>query len=480
LNGHPQAALAPENGDGSGASRSPASFRDPAGFVFARGGEILRQVNQAGAAAYDRLLASGLYAELVSRGWLVPHSEIETAAFAPGAHRILRPERIGFISYPYEWSFSQLQDAALLTIDAQLLALEHGMSLKDASAYNVQFRGGKPVLIDTLSFEPYAEGRPWVAYRQFCQHLLAPLALMARVDIRLLQLLRANIDGVPLDLASRLLPVSTRASLGLGMHIHLHARSQRTYASTEDAGERTARARNQAKVSKRGMIGLLDSLRSSVGKLSWKPAGTEWGDYYQATNYDEAAFDDKHRLVGEFLSQAAPRTVWDLGANTGVFSRIASRAGADTVAFDIDPAAVERNYRQARHEGGRQPLPLLLDLTNPSPGLGWAGTERDSLAARGPVDCAMALALIHHIAISNNVPLAQVAGYLATLCRHLVIEFVPKQDSQVQRLLSSREDIFGDYDQDGFEAAFSTRFDILRKEPVQGTHRTLYLMAARQ
>jgi ribosomal protein L11 methylase PrmA len=453
----------------------PASFRDPAGFVFVREGEPYRQVNMAGAEAYDQLMASGLYAELVARGWLVSHAEVDPK---PGTHRILKPQRICFVSYPYEWSFSQLKDAALLTLDAQLAAIEHGMSLKDASAYNVQFHGGKPVLIDTLSFEAYDEGRPWVAYRQFCQHFLAPLALMAHVDIRLSQLLRANIDGIPLDLASRLLPYSTRARLGLAMHIHLHARSQRAYAPTDDAGERAAQARSQVRVSRRGLQGLLDSLRGTVAKLAWKPAGTEWGDYYQATNYDDAAFDDKQRLVAEYIAMAAPRSVWDLGANTGVFSRIASRAGADTVAFDIDPAAVERNYRQSRSETGKQPLPLLLDLTNPSPGLGWAGTERDSLAARGPVDCAMALALIHHIAISNNVPLARVADYLASLCRHLVIEFVPKEDSQAQRLLSSREDIFGDYDRTGFEAAFSTRFRILRAEPVRGTHRTMYLMAA--
>jgi ribosomal protein L11 methylase PrmA len=183
--------------------------------------------------------------------------------------------------------------------------------------------------------------------------------------------------------------------------------------------------------------------------------------------------------VQSFLASAAPRTVWDLGANTGVFSRIASQAGADTVAFDIDPAAVERNYRQARHEGGAQPLPLLLDLTNPSPGLGWAGSERDSLEARGPADCVMALALIHHIAISNNVPLANIARYLSRLGRKLVIEFVPKADSQVRRLLASREDIFGNYDQAGFEAAFSQYFTIQRSEPVEGSERRLYLMSAK-
>ena len=460
-------------------SVSPASFRDPAGFVFTREGVVYRQVNAAGAADYDRLLGSGLFRELVSRGWLVSHDEADVPGQAPGAYRILRPERIDFISYPYEWCFSQLQDAALLTIDAQLLALEHGMSLKDASAYNVQFRGGRPVLIDTLSFEDYAEGKPWVAYRQFCQHFLAPLALMAYRDVRLSQLLRSFIDGIPLDLASGLLPGSTRWRLGLAMHLHMHARAQRAHSATADGGEASASRARAVSVSRRGLEGMLQSLRACVAKLAWKPAGTEWGDYYQDTNYDESAFAEKHRLVKDFLATVAPRTVWDLGANTGVFSRIASAGGASTVAFDIDPAAVERNHRQARSEGEGQPLPLLLDLTNPSPGLGWAGAERASLEERGPADCVMALALIHHIAISNNVPLANVADYLSRLGRHLVIEFVPKADSQVKRLLASREDIFGNYDQSGFEAAFSTCFDIVRSEPIPGSERMLYLMSAK-
>ena len=460
------------------ASISPASFRDPAGFIFSRDGVVHRQVNAAGAADYDRLMGSGLHAELVSRGWLVAHEEVDAPPFADGAHRVLRPARVDFISYPYEWCFSELQDAALLTLDTQLLALEHGMSLKDASAYNVQFAGGRPLLIDTLSFEAYQEGRPWVAYRQFCQHFLAPLALMAKVDVRLSQLLRSCIDGIPLDLASKLLPGATRFNLGLLMHLHLHARTQRAHAATDDGGTASASRAKSVNVSRNGLVGLLQGLRSTVAKLSWQPAGTEWGDYYQATNYDQDAFAAKQQLVASFLAAVSPRTVWDLGANTGVFSRIASRAGADTVAFDIDPAAVEHNYRQARSEGGAQPLPLLLDLTNPSPGLGWAGSERDSLEGRGPADCVMALALIHHIAISNNVPLANVARYLSRLCRHLVIEFVPKADSQVRRLLASREDIFGNYDQAGFEAAFGTCFTIQRSEPVHGSERTLYLMTS--
>lgn len=451
---------------------SAASFRDPAGFVFSRDEVLYRQVNTSGAAHYDELMTSGLYADLVERGWLVAHEEVDVAPARPAiAYKVLRPQRVGFISYPYEWAFSQLRDAAVLTLDVQLLALEYDQSLKDGSAYNVQFVDGKPILIDTLSFEPYQEGRPWVAYRQFCQHFLAPLALMACIDIRLNGLLRTHIDGIPLDLASKLLPRSTRLRPGLAMHIHLHARAQRTHASTEGA-----QPRRSVKVSRTGLIGILQSLRSLVCKLEWKPAGTEWADYYQATNYSDAAFDHKQALVDEFLQQVQPRKAWDLGANTGVFSRLASRLGAATIAFDIDPAAVESNYRVVKRDGGPQPLPLLLDLTNPSPALGWAGSERDSLQARGPADCVMALALIHHLAISNNVPLGKVANYLAGLCAHLIIEFVPKADSQVQRLLSARADIFDGYDQAQFERAFSRCFRILRAENVQGTQRTLYLM----
>lgn len=451
---------------------SPASFRDPSGFIYTRNGEIFRQVNDGYRTHYEEILGSGLYDALVERGWLIEHEETdEPAADERCAYKILRPRQIAFISYPYEWAFSQLQDAALLTLDVQLLALDHDLSLKDASAYNVQFDAGKPLLIDTLSFESYEEGRPWIAYRQFCQHFLAPLALMARTDIRLNQLLRSYIDGLPLDLASTLLPARTRLQLGLALHIHLHARTQRAYSSTKGA-----QPKRSIKVSRIGMTGMLQGLRKLVAGLHWKPAGTEWGDYYQATNYTDAAFDHKKRLVAEYLESIGPRQVWDLGANTGVFSRIASRLGAATVAFDIDPAAVESNYRLVKCDGGAQPLPLLLDLTNPSPGLGWAGTERDSLQARGPVDCAMALALIHHLAISNNVPLIKVAAYLSELCKHLIIEFVPKADSQVRRLLSAREDIFSEYDQAHFEIAFSKYFSIVRAESVDGTERTLYLM----
>ena len=204
------------------------SFRDPSGFVFERQGELYRQVNVIHAEHYDHLVASGLYDHLVRSGLLIPHQEVEIPASEPTrAYRVLKPERIDFVSYPYEWSFGQLRDAARVTIKAQAAALDHGMSLRDASAYNIQFQRGHPLLIDTLSFEKLPEGSPWVAYRQFCQHFLAPLALMSHRDVRLGQLLRIHLDGIPLDLAVRLLPWRTRLRPSLLLHLFLHARSQR-------------------------------------------------------------------------------------------------------------------------------------------------------------------------------------------------------------------------------------------------------------
>jgi ribosomal protein L11 methylase PrmA len=450
--------------------KNAGSFRDPSGFLFTRGGVLHRQVNQRYTQEYDRLMSGGLYAALTKDKLLVEHEEADPGlAQSAEAYKIIRPERIGFISYPYEWCFSQLKDAALLTLRIQRLALEHGMSLKDASAYNIQFAAGQPILIDTLSFETYSEGAPWVAYRQFCQHFLAPLALTSMTDVRLSQLMRIYIDGISMDLASALLPMRTRWRAGLMMHIHLHARSQARHAG-DTAGVKGRR------LSRMALTGLLNSLESTVLKLDWKPVGTEWGDYYSATNYTDEALKHKKELVRSFIGEARPGTVWDLGANLGLFSRLASEQGIPTVAFDIDPAAVEKNYRRVVADRETHLLPLVQDLTNPSAGIGWAGDERVSLTARGPADLVMGLALIHHLAISNNVPLDMVAEYMARLGRKLVIEFVPKEDSQVRRLLATREDVFPNYSQAGFEEAFAQWWTLDRKEAIPLTERTLYLM----
>jgi hypothetical protein len=456
----------------NGNGQLPASFRDPSGFLFSRGGILYRQVTRKYEPEYARLMESGLYEKLVKAGLLIPHIETDQIPADPSgdaAFKVIQPERVPFISYPYEWSFGEMKDAALATLSLQRRALKAGMSLKDASAYNIQFVRGRPTLIDTLSFEIYKEGQPWVAYRQFCQHFLAPLALIALKDIRLSQLLRVYIDGVPLDLVSELLPWKTRLNFGLLTHIHLHAGAQKKYSGAEVKSR-------AGTMSKQAMIGLIDSLDSAIRKLNWNPSGTEWGNYYDITNYSDAAFEHKQQLVNEWSVRINPALVWDLGANNGAFSRGASQSGSYVVAFDIDPAAVEQNYRQIKSEKTENILPLLLDLTNPSPAIGWANQERDSFATRGPADLVLALAVIHHLAISNNVPLLQLANFFAEIGQWLVIEFVPKSDSQVQKLLVSRDDIFPNYNREGFEAAFKKRFKICEAVNLRESERVLYLM----
>jgi 2-polyprenyl-3-methyl-5-hydroxy-6-metoxy-1,4-benzoquinol methylase len=449
-----------------------ASFRDPSGFLFTRDGVLYRQVNQVYAQDYVRLMDSGLYGKLVKAGLLIPHMEADMEpADKKLAFKVICPERVPFISYPYEWSFGQLKDAALATLSIQKRAMKLGMSLKDASAFNIQFQKGKPTLIDTLSFETYTEGEPWVAYRQFCQHFLAPLALMAHRDVRLSQLLRVYIDGIPLDLASELLPARTRWNLGLASHIHLHASAQKRYADVA-----VSEARGQRKMSKEALQTLIESLQATVNKLEWKPAGTEWADYYTANNYSDAAFEHKKVLVGDWLSRIEAKTVWDLGANTGVFSRVAAENGTNVISSDLDPAAVEVNYRLVKEKKEEHILPLVLDLTNPSPAIGWNNNERDSFLQRGPTDAVLALALVHHLAISNNVPLPRVAEFFAACGEWLIAEFVPKSDSQVQRLFRSRADIFGDYTRAGFERAFGEWYIIKETSAVRDSERWLYLM----
>lgn len=448
----------------------PGSFRDPSGFVFVRAGTVYRQVNEIYRADYDHLVESGLYRALTEAGLMVAHEEVGIdLAQTEDAYKILRPEQIGFISYPYEWCFSQLKDAALATLAIQKKAFDFGMTLKDSSAFNIQFVGYRPILIDTLSFEKYRKGQAWVAYRQFCQHFLGPLALMARQDVRLSQLLRVYIDGLPLDLVSKLLPGSSWLNFSLLSHIHLHARSQLHFA------DKPVKVKAH-KMSKLGFMGIIDSLETAVGKMKWQAEGTQWGDYYDETNYSDVAMSDKKKIVAEFLERANPAVTWDMGANTGVFSRIAAGMGSQTISFDVDPAAVEKNYLECVDKKEGNMLPLVLDLTNPSGGIGWENQERRSLLERGPADTVLALALIHHLAIANNLSFDKCADFFRKICRWLVIEFVPKNDSQVQRMLATREDIFGDYGPETFEKAFGQYFTIESSVKIKDSPRTLYLM----
>lgn len=449
-----------------------ASFRDPSGFIFKKDGVVYRQINKAYQKEYDLLISSGLFEKLTKEGLLINHEEVSGYRDNPEAYKIIKPEQIPFISYPYEWSFSQLKDAATATLKIQEIALEHGMSLKDSSAYNIQFYKGKPVFIDTLSFEIYKEGTPWVGYRQFCQHFLAPLALMAHKDLRFGLLSQIHIDGIPLDFAANILPTKTKFSMGLGTHLHLHSRSQ------------TKKAETNIKEAKRSLslgrqLAILDNLKSTVKSLKLPKQKTVWQDYYDNTNYTSKATKEKQEIISDWIKKIKPKTLWDAGANDGTFSQLASTQKIFTVATDFDHLAVENAYLKTKERKDIFLLPLIIDMTTPSPAIGWENLERDSFLKRSSFDLTLCLALIHHLAIANNLPLAFIAELLSKHTEKLIIEFVPKEDSNTQKLLASREDIFPNYNEKSFEEEFSAYFKILDKRKISQSHRTLYLMELR-
>ena len=454
----------------------PGSFRDPSGFLFYRDGVLYRQINSSYRSEYFRLNDSGLYNALVEKGMLVASEETSEACTTKDGFLVIKPEIIPFISYPYEWCFSQLKDAALLTLDIQLEALSKGMCLKDASAYNIQFNSLGPIFIDSLSFDIYEEGKPWAAYKQFCQHFLAPLALMSYKDVRLNKLFVNFIDGIPLDLASCLLPQKTKLSPSLGLHIHLHAKQQIKHRNnTLDKNK----LRNS--MSMHSMLAILDSLKGAINKLHWSSRSTEWNDYYASNNnYSFNGMQHKEKIVSNFIMELKPGLVWDLGANDGRFSRIVREYAQYVVSWDVDYACVENNYLFGKKQNEVSILPLVVDLFNPSPSIGWGNSERSSFMDRRGCDVLLALGLVHHLAITNNLPLERIAQLFSQLGRYLIIEFVPKEDSQVIKLLKNRFDLFPNYSIEAFEAAFSQFFLIECIQPVKETMRIVYLLKAKQ
>ena len=450
--------------------RIKSSFRDPSGFLFTFEGSLYRQINKSYQNEFDKMIDSGLYQKLVEKELLIPHEEVNVESSQPEkCYKTIKPKLIDFISYPYEWSFNQLKDAALTTLEIQKIAMDYGLTLKDSSAYNVQFLNGKPIFIDTLSFEIYQEGQFWKPYRQFCQHFLSPLALMNHKDIRLNQLLKIYIDGIPLDLTSKLLPAKTKTMFSLLAHIHTHSKKQKDYEGKQvDVKKR--------KLSKNSFVGVIESLHSAIKKQNISLEKTEWGNYYSDTNYSEVAMNDKKTIILNLIEKIKPKNVWDIGGNVGIFSRISSDKEIFTVCFDIDPVAIEKNYLECKEKNEKYLLPLLLDLTNPSPDIGWQNMERDSFLTRGPADLVFALALIHHLAISNNVPFELISEFFSRNCRNLIIEFVPKTDTQVKRFLSSREDIFSEYDYEHFEKEFEKLFIIIEKKEIKDSERIIYYM----
>lgn len=454
----------------------PGSFRDPSGFVFVKNDVIYRQVNKSYSEDFDCLMTSGLYDSLVSSGLIVKHEDVsDDFNLSDGAYKILRPDQVDFISYPYEWCFSQLKDAALTTLQIQAMAIERDMTLKDCSAYNLQFTNEGVKFIDILSFERYVEGNAWEAYKQFCQHFLNPLLIIAYTDVRLAKLSSVYIDGIELDISSKLLPVWTWFKPSILIHIHLHSMIQKRYSYNNKVSTNVLHYTKKKHFSKTSMKALVDNLTSMIQALRWKHGSSSWSAY-NSESYNTDAFTHKKQLVEQYLGFINPTTVFDLGANVGLFSRVAAKTASKTVSFDMDPVCVEMNYLKCKEEKLYHLLPLVLDLANPSPSIGWENIERMSFMDRALADTVIALALIHHLIISNNVPLSKLSKFFKQICRYLIIEFVPKDDPMSQNLLTLRKDIFLDYTQDIFEAEMLKYFKIVKSQSIKSSKRTIYLM----
>jgi ribosomal protein L11 methylase PrmA len=449
-----------------------SSFRDNSGFIFYHQGEIFRAITFSYKDNYDHLIKSGLYNYLVEEKLLIPHSEeVSSDKSDAKIYRVIQPDKIDFISYPYEWCFSQLKDAAQTTLNIQKAALKYGMTLKDSSAYNIQFYRGRPVLIDTLSFEIHKEGEPWQAYNQFCKYFLAPLALVAYCDTRLNLFLKNFIDGIPLDLATKFLGKKAFLIPGLFLHIYLHSKFQLRYSD-----KNKSLSVKKKWMSKEALFRLTGNLETTISKLKIKKSRTAWSDYYSEEYPTKTYLKEKKKILETYLEKVKPNRVLDLGANDGEFSKLAAESSKVVLALDSDPYCIEMCYNYTKKNNILNLLPLVADLTNPSPSIGWANSERLSLLERSNADLVLALAIIHHLCISNNVPFEILADFLVKISEWLIIEFIPKSDSMVKKLLLHRKDIFENYNVESFKKEFMRYFSIIEYKKVSDTERTIYLM----
>jgi ribosomal protein L11 methylase PrmA len=448
--------------------RHPASFKDPSGFIFRAEGRIYRQVNTLYTGAYHQLMDSGLYESLTQKGWLIKHTETnEYNGQFPETFKILLPEQIRVISYPAEWCFEQLQDAALLTLNIALEAINKGMVLKDATPFNIQILGGRPVWIDTLSFEPYAPEQPWVAYRQFCETMLYPLLLAHYKGLNMPEIFSAWPDGVPATIASGLLPVRTKLNMGVALHVHLPASA---YSKQKSNTQKTVSFNHQK------MVRMLQHLQTVVARLKKGKRKSVWADYYQNTILSQQYLAGKEEVCKQILSGIAFETVIDAGCNDGNFTKMLAATAKHIVATDSDGECISELYRHIKKNRIENILPLVADLARPTPATGVNNTERAALLERCTADLVLALALVHHLVIGRNIPFASVAATLAGMGNYLLIEFVPLTDEKAQQLLAGREQLFHHYTETAFATAFEQYYHIESAAPVAGSSRKIYLM----
>ena len=461
-------------------AREAGSYRDPAGYVFYRDGRVFRAVTERARADYEAVRESPTVRALMDEGALVGSREMAPEAaksLAPGAAYVVEHEPIPFISYPFEWPFALLQRAARFHLDLHLRLLDAGITLSDATAYNVQFRGSRPVFIDLLSLRPYREGELWAGHHQFMQQFVQPLLLNALARVPYGNWYKGNLDGIRRDELARCLPLRSRLSPRVMKHVILPRMLERE-SRESDGG--AARGGAPARLEKPVFLALLRELDAWLAALRpGTTTGTTWADYERTRTYETAEVERKKAAVAEFIGAQRPALVWDLGCNTGEFAEVALRSGAGrAVGFDADEGALHlASERAARN--GLDFLPLAMDLLNPTPGCGWRGRERAALLERARPDAILALALIHHLAIGGNVPLGEAVAWLVSLAPLGVIEFVQKDDETVREMLRFREDIFDDYTEEAFRSHLEAVAEVLERREVAAAGRVLYFFRRR-
>ncbi len=439
--------------------------------MFVNGGIIKRSISPIYFSQYQKFKTTGFFKKLHDAQLLIPHEEIASSV----DEIILEPEQIPFFTYPYEWSFNQYKEAALLTLKIQKFSLEHGFSLKDASAFNVTFHKGKMIFIDTLSFDFYKNDEPWRAYKQFISHFFAPLLLAKYHGHEMLKFTQSFIDGIPIKMAASMLPFKTKLNPFLYSNIHLLAKFEDKHNEDYEDSSR------KATLSKKAQFNLIEGLYDYIKKMTLK-VDSEWGNYYDKINYNEKAFQQKSSIIDTWIKTLNIKTLIDIGGNDGTFVRKISQHINQALVCDIDNNAVDANHRIIKVNKETYMLPFVFDVLNPSAAIGFNNKERDSFIKRikqfSP-DVTMALAVIHHMSLSGNVPFSMSAQFFSAFSKYLIIEFPKREDSWVKRLLKTKGDFkvhFDFYNIEEFETSYLQYFSLVEKIPIDQSERVMYLL----
>jgi SAM-dependent methyltransferase len=475
--------------------RNAASFRDPSGFVFELDGRVLRAIDVPCYDIFIELRDAGLLDEWVDAGLVVGTTLVEDRTLLdrlrdlyPGQTRFLEHQRIEPISYPYEWSPRMLADAGVLTLDLQIRLLEHGYSLKDATAYNVQFVNGRPVFIDFPSIERPPRLDVWIALGQFGRMFTYPLLLNRSKGQSPRSYFLAHLNGASVDEVRQAFGRFEILRPGLlwdvAIPYWLGKRDQgnpKPPPSGANANATNAKANtNASATSAQGQIWNLKRLRAKLIRLGRPraPRGV-WADYTATCSYTDASERAKVDTIQRFMESRRPQMVLDVGCNTGSYASLAHACGADVVAIDSDHECVDELYGRVR-ESRASILPLCVDISSPSPAMGFRNQERPGFLARVKPDCVFALALIHHLHVSANLPVADIRDMFAEMTRrYLVLEFVPTDDVMFRRLMRFRRDLYAKFTLDHCVSAFRERFDLVDRVDLEGSTRTLLIWEKR-